>query len=192
MKTNARVGIFETNSSAVHQLVITKAAMGIPIYDGILVIKHSDGLNGGYWRDRQKINNTQLKLNYIVESLRCADYDNLDWGDIILAFISRIVKLKEMIENLGVKVEVDLKSFSDKNIPYTYCGDESCEAIANIIDSNDVDMLRRFLFSSDSFIATDDEGDYDDFDEYHDSKSPLVNDEDENVTKDFVVITSRV
>jgi len=185
-----RKSMWETNSSSCHQLIISREDVMANSFLERLVIKHNEPLNGKYWRDINRIDDPQLKLNYIVESIRMFCETSADSYNPILDFFKSIIKLKGMLEKTTT-VEIDLESFTDDGI--MKCPDipeEIVKEIIEMIDSNDIDKLRRFLFSKDSCIATADQAFFPDGTDIPDPRSPLMNPKDDDVDAKFEITTS--
>lgn len=136
-----RNGVFETNSSSVHAMIITDAKVkpGSVVHFGI----------GEFGWEKEIYTTTNEKATYFYTAALCCH------GNVVNKII------KTMLEPYGVRCEFDEAVFNKYGLEYGHV-DHGYEAI-DFVDAllSDVDMLIRFLFSDESFVVTSNDNEWD-------------------------------
>lgn len=160
MKT-IRKNVFETNSSSTHAICIAKESNNMDIPEKIEI----DLSNYEFGWEFNEIYGYNSKLAYILIGI-------LDYNDIVEAS-TKVKDLLLILKEFGVKsvkiVGMKMKMYStDFNCPtYFDCYDgyvDHSDELSEFIDIilQDENLLKRYLFDGDSFIATGNDNSYED------------------------------
>jgi len=139
---NVRTNIFETNSSSVHAMIITKEKVqpDMKVYFGF----------GEYGWENRTYYDTKDKAAYFYTAA-CSCYGNeVDQ------------KIKDLLEPYDIQCEFARPVFGRYSLESGYI-DHSYETV-DFVDAllSDADMLIRYLFSEDSFVVTSNDNEWDD------------------------------
>jgi hypothetical protein len=153
---NKRNQTFETNSSSTHAICIVKKENNIHIPDKIDI----DLNDYEFGWEFKEYDDYDEKLAYILIGI-------LQYRDIIIAS-ERLHILLEMIKEIGVK-RIEIKGIiiehdEYENEPYFYISDgyvDHSTELNELIEAllSDKDLLKRYLFEINSFIATGNDND---------------------------------
>lgn len=135
MKQQIRRNLFETNSSSVHSIVITKEP-NVSIPESLHIIRKEFG-----WENRTYVN-VENRVSYLYTGiLGCFKNEEQE------SYVNRLI---EFLEKFGIEVEIDHDNDSDwYGIDHV---DELLDFIKDIF--NDEDYLFNYLFSPTSYIMT--------------------------------------
>lgn len=136
MKQQIRRNLFETNSSSVHSIVITKEPLS-NIPKSLCIVRKEFG-----WENRT-YHDIEDRVSYLYTGiLECFKNDEQE------RYINKLIKF---IEKLGVEVEID----HERDDSYYFGIDHVDELLDFIKDIfNDEDYLFNYLFSPTSYIMT--------------------------------------
>lgn len=147
---NIRRCTFETNSSSTHSICITKQNDSLDIPDKLIV----NVKNYEFGWEYDEYSTTDEKLAYLVLGIIAG------WND---CFLEQSVKLNKLVKTIGkwvktVHIEgLDIVCYNNESYFDGYDGyvDHASE-LEELVDAllNDENMLKRYLFSKDSFIST--------------------------------------
>lgn len=135
MKQQIRRNLFETNSSSVHSIVITKEPLS-NIPESLCITRKEFG-----WENRTYVN-IENRVSYLYTGiLGCFKNEEQE------SYVNRLI---EFLEKFGIEVEIDHDNDSDwYGIDHVY---ELIDFIKDIF--NDEDYLFNYLFSPTSYIMT--------------------------------------
>lgn len=135
MKQQIRRNLFETNSSSVHSIVITKESLS-DIPESLCITRKEFG-----WENRT-YGNIEDRVSYLYTGiLGCFKNEEQE------SYVNRLIKF---LEKFGIEVEIDHDNDSDwYGIDHVY---ELIDFIKDIF--NDEDYLFNYLFSPTSYIMT--------------------------------------
>lgn len=156
---NVRRGTFETNSSSTHSICICKEDRGISIPERLEV--NLKDYEFGWECDKYNI--TEEKLAYIMFGLLSRSYNE--------GFVSACKEIKQLLDTIGQWVKsVHIEglevvvygghSYLSEVEGYVDHANEMGELIEALLE--DEDLLKRYLFSSDSVIFTGNDNEDDD------------------------------
>ncbi len=149
---NIRRGTFETNSSSTHSICITKEDKNVKIPEKLRV----NIRNYEFGWEYDKYLSTDEKFAYLVMGIVSG------WDDNFIEDSKRLDKLLKMLKNIGVNsihIEgLDIVCYGDSGTyydPYDGYVDHASEMeeMVEVLLENE-EMLKRYLFSNDSFILT--------------------------------------
>lgn len=135
MKQQIRRNLFETNSSSVHSIVITKEPLS-NIPESLCITRKEFG-----WENRTYVN-IENRVSYLYTGiLGCFKNEEQE------SYVNRLI---EFLKKFGIEVEIDHDNDSDwYGIDHVY---ELTDFIKDIF--NDEDYLFNYLFSPTSYIRT--------------------------------------
>ena len=149
---SARYGVWETNSSSVHQLVI-QLKDDQPARN--LILRHVNFFD--YYhrssRDSALYNTPQEKLDLLVWCIQAE-------SDGCTRHVSRILKLERMLSKLGVALNKDLESFIENEGLWAETSDDIISHLSEMVDKENTSELEKYLFDNSSYFATEDNGIY--------------------------------
>lgn len=145
-----RKGTFETNSSSTHSICVTKEDTFVKIPDKLEInIKNYE-----FGWEYDKYRNTDEKFAYLVMGVVAG------WNDSLLEASQNLNKLIKTIGKWVKSVQIeglDVVCYNNESYydPYDGYVDHATEMeeMVNALLSNE-EMLKRYLFSEDSFILT--------------------------------------
>lgn len=144
---NIRKNTFETNSSSTHSIVIVKDEKELDIPDKMTIHLEED-----FGWDYRIFNSAEDKLEYLIFGI-------IDSADSITEAIENIEKLVQIVKKWvnkiyikGIKLELYSDKFYISTEGYLDHGNYTKELLDNVL--NNEELLKRFLFSPLSFIAT--------------------------------------
>ena len=144
---NIRKNTFETNSSSTHSIVIVKDEKELDIPNKITV-----HLEREFGWSYEFFNTAEEKLEYLIFGL-------IDSANSVVEAIENIEKLVQIVKKWvdkvyikGMKLELYGNHFYIDTEGFLDHGNDTEELLNSVL--NDEELLKRFLFSSLSFIAT--------------------------------------
>jgi hypothetical protein len=155
---NIRRGTFETNSSSTHSICVCKEDRGIEFPD----IDLNDFKFG--W-EHEKYCSSDEKLAYIIFGILTETYNE--------GFATGIVKIKKLLDTVGKWVKTvhirDLELVTYEGKTYLESEDGYVDHASEMKDFTDAlladeELLKRYLFSTDSFILTGNDNEDDSID----------------------------
>lgn len=170
MITHVRWGQFETNSSAIHQLVIHRKDPQLTDKPDKLIIRRTDVELGSY---TTHIEGAQDKLDFVVACILSSS----TYGDKAEAFYYMLT-LISTLQDYDVHVEVDADSF--KESAYSAIACEIMDQVTVMADE-DPDKLIRFIFDPASNVRSVDNNSVTEWGEYIgliNEKDPTYNEYD--------------
>ena len=150
MLIKIRKGVFETNSSSMHSICISKEGISGLKYPKKVFFKH-----GEFDRERKNLETIEDKASYLYQSI-CSLYEGRKKEEMIN-------RIYEVLGKYGIEAEfeeekVNEYGFQYGHIEHAYEGD--MEAFCECTVWNEKDLM-RYLFSKRSFVMTgSDEVDY--------------------------------
>ena len=136
MKQQIRRNLFETNSSSVHSIVITKES-NVSIPENLYITKK------GFGWENEVYDDIEDRASYLYTAIRSCIKENDQ-----PRYINKLIKF---LEKLGVEVEID----HERDDSYYFGIDHSDELLDFIKDIfNNEDYLFNYLFSPTSYIRT--------------------------------------
>ena len=154
MKQTIRRGVFETNSSSVHTLVVDKKCSRVPYPKSMLMY------SGEYGWEVDKLDTPEEKLSYVYTSiLSLPDEEERQ---------RKLIKVSEILNSVGVEIEDfdpsnNKKDDEDEDDDY-YCIDHVYDTfgfVSRIL--SEPELFLQFIFGKDSYIHTDNDNNDDMF-----------------------------
>ena len=148
---NIRKGTFETNSSSTHSIVITKGSEKIDIPEKISI----DLSDYGFGWEYDTYNSPEEKIAYLIFGLTTETYyDNLlEATKRLDVLVKTITKWVKDVEIKGLKFTVyNGHPYFEVEDGYVDHASDMKELIDAVLENEE--LLKRYLFSTDSFIAT--------------------------------------
>ena len=151
MKQTIRRGVFETNSSSVHTLVVDKKCPRVPYP------KSMSMYSGEYGWEVDKLDTPEEKLSYVYTSiLLLSDEEEKQ---------RKLVKVSEILNSVGVEIEDSFDPSIKEDIEEDdYHIDHACDTfgfVSRIL--SEPELFLQFIFGKDSYIYTDNDNNDDMF-----------------------------
>lgn len=161
MKT-VRTSLFETNSSSIHALVISKN-------NNINIVPIESHSDDNYGIDPKYLHDPNIKFDYLITALKYEIQRNkkmtdqgVDMSKSYINYSDNInedpEKQLEELEKILVENHVPFKIFNKFGDGYIDCSNSVvCDIIPELL--KDPNKLMRYLFNDDSYLRTGNDGD---------------------------------
>jgi hypothetical protein len=140
---NKRNNLFETNSSSVHAIVIDKHSYTGDLPDLGVSLR---GYDCQYGWESDTYYDTSSKLQYLISCL-----NDVYWGE---GAEEKRTKLKKKFEGLMSELGVESVEYGTGGVDHGYDAIDFVEFVLQ-----DLDTLKRYLFSSKSYVVTGNDND---------------------------------